>query len=68
MYAIGEHGAVERQVHQPHYQGQEYNQLFGGVERWFAPIAEDIGDSVTMRTILRWCHRLFSGLASPAAS
>jgi hypothetical protein len=68
VYAIGETGAAERQVHQPHYQGQEYNQLFGGVERWFAPIAEDVGDSATMRTILRWCHHLFAGLASPAAS
>jgi hypothetical protein len=68
VYAIGENGAAERQAHQPHYQGQEYNQLFGGVERWFAPIAEDVGDSVTMRTILRWCHQLFTGLASPGSS
>jgi hypothetical protein len=68
VYAIGGHGDVERQAHQPHYQGQEYNQLFGGVERWFAPIAEEVGDSATMRTILRWCHQLFAGLASPAAS
>jgi hypothetical protein len=67
VYAIGEDGAAERQVHQPHYQGQEYNQLFGGVERWFAPVAEEVGDSATMRTILRWCHRLFAGLASPAS-
>ena len=67
VYTIGEHSAAERQVHQPHYQGQEYNHLFGGVERWFAPIAEDVGDSATMQTILRWCHRLFAGLASPAS-
>jgi hypothetical protein len=67
VYAIDEHGAAERQVHQPHYQGQEYNQLFGGVERWFAPVAEEVGDTATMRTILRWCHQLFAGLASPAS-
>ena len=41
VYAIGANGRIERQAHQPHYQGQEYNQLFGGVERWFAPIAEE---------------------------
>jgi hypothetical protein len=68
VYAIDGKGAIERLAHQPHYQGKEYNQLFGGVERWFAPIVEDIGDGATMRTILRWCHQLFSGLSSPAAS
>jgi hypothetical protein len=64
VYAINERAAIERLAHQPHYQGQEYNQLFGGVERWFAPIADEVGESATMRTILRWCHALFSGLAS----
>jgi len=68
VYAIDGEDAIERQSHQPHYQGQEYNQLFGGVERWFAPIAQDIGESATMRTILRWCHLLFSTLAPQAAS
>jgi hypothetical protein len=67
VYAINERAAIERLAHQPHYQGQEYNQLFGGVERWFAPIADEVGESVTMRTILRWCHALFSGLASAAS-
>jgi hypothetical protein len=68
VYAVDATGAIERQAHQPHYQGQEYNQLFGGVERWFAPIAEDVGDGATMCTILQWCHRLFTGLASADAS
>jgi hypothetical protein len=68
VYAIGENGDLQRRPHQPHYQGQEYNQLFGGVERWFAPIGDDTGDSVTMRAILQWCHRLFAGLASATAS
>jgi hypothetical protein len=67
VYAIDAEGALQRRAHQPHFQGQEYNQLFGGIERWFAPIADEIGDSATMRTILRWCHRLFSSLAQSAA-
>ena len=67
VYAIDERAAIERLAHQPHYQGQEYNRLFGGVERWFAPMAEEVGASVSMCTILRWCHALFSGLA-PTAS
>jgi hypothetical protein len=62
VFAIDATGAVERQPHQPHYQGQEYNRLFGGVERWFEPIAEDVARSATMGTILRWCNRLFSEL------
>jgi len=55
-------GGIEREPHQPHYQGQEYNQLFGGVERWFEPIAEEVAASATMATILRWCDRFFSHL------
>jgi hypothetical protein len=62
VFAIDASGCIERQPHQPHYQGQEYNQLFGGVERWFEPIAEEVAASATMATILRWCDRLFSHL------
>ena len=60
VFAIDASGRIERQPHQPHYQGQEYNQLFGGVERWFEPIAEEVAASATMATILRWCDRLFA--------
>jgi len=62
VFAIDASGRIERQPHQPHYQGQEYNRLFGGVERWFEPIAEEVAASATMGTILRWCDRLFSHL------
>lgn len=62
VFAIDAGGRIERQPHQPHYQGQEYNQLFGGVERWFEPIVDDVAESATMGTILRWCNRLFSDL------
>jgi len=62
VFAIDASGRIERQPHQPHYQGQEYNQLFGGVERWFEPIVEEVAASATMATILRWCDRLFSTL------
>jgi hypothetical protein len=62
VFAIDASGRLERQPHQPHYQGQQYNQLFGGVERWFEPIVEEVAASETMATILRWCDRLFSHL------
>ena len=44
VYSADADGAVQRQAHQPHFQGQEYNRLFGGIERWFEPIAAEVGD------------------------
>jgi hypothetical protein len=66
VYRVDAHARIERQPHQPHYQGREYNQLFGGVERFFEPIAVDTGRGQSLQTIIRWCHRLFAGLAPPA--
>jgi hypothetical protein len=68
VYAIGSNGAIERQAHQPHYQQPDYNRLFGGLERWFAPIVSEIGGSATMLTILRLCERLCRGLAPAVTS
>ena len=68
VYAVGASGTIERQPHQPHYQHEHYNRLFGGVERWFAPIDARIGESETMRTILRFCDRLFCALAPRAGA
>ncbi|HEY6335464.1 MAG TPA: 2OG-Fe dioxygenase family protein [Alphaproteobacteria bacterium] len=62
-YAAGGSGAILRKPDQPHYQSRDYNPLNGGIARWFEPIAPEIGDGPTMRTILRFCHRLFGDLA-----
>src|ERR671937_318192 len=59
VYAIDSTRTIDRQPHQPHYQHPEYNALFGGVERWFAPVAAEIGGGPTMLAILRFCDRLF---------
>jgi hypothetical protein len=67
VYVVDSGGAVERQPHQPHYQHPEYNSLFGGLERWFAPIDPAAGSGPAMLTILRLCDRLFSALAPSAA-
>jgi hypothetical protein len=56
---------IRRLPHQPHLQTREYNPLHGGIARWFAPIAAEIGDGATMRTILTCCRALFGAL-SPA--
>jgi hypothetical protein len=68
VYTVDRSGAIERQPHQPHFQRPEYNVLFGGVERWFEPIADAIGASDTMTTVLRFCDRLFRGCAPDAGA
>ena len=64
MYAIDPAGTIARKPHGPHYQGREYNQLFGGVERWFEPILPAVAGSASMQTILRWTDRLFLHVSS----
>ncbi|MGH8461284.1 MAG: 2OG-Fe dioxygenase family protein [Stenotrophobium sp.] len=63
VYATSATGDITRSAHQPHYQSREYNALNGGIARWFEPVTTQIGDSQTMRTILRFCHALFARLA-----
>jgi hypothetical protein len=56
---------TSRKPHQPHYQSRDYNALNGGLERWFAPITEEIADHPAMRAILKTCFDLFDGLTPP---
>ncbi len=63
VWAAPRHGAIVRGAHQPHYQGLDYNNLNGGIERWFEPILPEIGDGASLRTILEYCRALFSRLA-----
>jgi hypothetical protein len=63
VYTAAPTGAIVRQPHQPHFQSLEYNPIHGDIERWFAPISPEIGDGLSMRTILAFCGTLFGGLA-----
>jgi hypothetical protein len=65
VWRAGRQGRIERGKHQAHYQSLDYNTLNGGIERWFEPIKDEIGDGASMRTILEYCRALFSRL-SPA--
>jgi len=67
VYRTDAEGAIAREPHQPHYQRREYNALFGGIARSFAPIAPEIGASSSLLTILGFCRTLFGDLA-PAVS
>src|SRR5262249_43063869 len=63
VFSAGRSGAIVRQPHQPHLQTVEYNPLFGGIERWFAPVLPVIGDGPSLMTILGFCRTLFERLA-----
>jgi hypothetical protein len=63
VFAAGAEGAIERQPHQPHYQGLDYNPLNGGIARWFAAITPDVGEGQSFSTILGFSRALFSRLA-----
>ncbi len=56
-------GRILRAPHQPHYQSRDYNPLNGGIERWFAPIADAAAAGPSMQTILATCRNLFDRLA-----
>ena len=58
---------LARKPHQPHYQSRDYNPLNGGIERWFAPVADSIGAHPAMQAILRTCVDLFGSLTPEGA-
>ena len=41
-----------RGPHRPHFQAVVHNSLNGGVERWFAPVEQPIGDGATLHALL----------------
>ncbi len=67
VYDAPRQGPIVRGAHQPHYQTLDYNNLNGGIERWFKPVVPEIGDGASMRTILDYCRALFSKLAPDTA-
>jgi len=60
-YAIN--GAGQRaqlMPYQPHYQTVDYNPLNGGVARYFAPILDDLHQSITLAALLEFGNAVFS--------
>lgn len=57
---------IARKPHQPHYQSRDYNPLNGGIERWFEPLTDAIGDHPALRAVLATCRTLFDRLTPPA--
>ena len=53
---------ITRKPHQPHYQSRDYNQLNGGIERWFEPVTDAVGWHPALTAILRTSRALFDGM------
>lgn len=43
---------IRQEPHQPHYQSRDYNNLNGGVERWFAPLEEETLQNPALSALL----------------
>lgn len=54
--------------HAPHYQSREYNPLYGGIERWFAPLTNDSARSASLASIQRFGQTMFGQLAPDVAT
>jgi hypothetical protein len=60
-YAINGPGQrAQLMPYQPHYQTVDYNPLNGGVARYFAPILDDLHQSVTLAALLEFGSGVFS--------
>lgn len=55
---------IEQLPHRAHFPTLDYNALNGGIERWFEPVIDTQASSQCLKTILSFCHELFSSLAS----
>lgn len=63
VYTLSADGSAQRQHHQPHYQSRDYNQLNGGVQRWFEPIEREVSSGASLTTVLGLCAIAFGALA-----
>ena len=57
---------IVRKPHQPHYQSRDYNQLNGGIERWFEPVTDAVAGHPALTAILQTSQALFDRM-TPAA-
>jgi hypothetical protein len=63
-YAVtGAGQRARRMPYQPHYQTVDYNPLNGGVARYFAPILDDLQQSVTLAALLEFGNQVFSQIS-----
>lgn len=66
VFAAAPGQGVVRLPHRPHYQSREYNALNGGIERWFAPIQDEIAAGPSMQAVLA-CGTAMAAALEPDA-
>jgi hypothetical protein len=67
VFAAGATGPFELRPRQPHYQSLDYNNLQGGIERWFEPVQPAIAAGSSLQRILGFAREFFSPLAPQVA-
>lgn len=67
VFDVTRQGGIVRLPHQPHFQTVDYNMLNGGIERWFAPLQDEIAAGESLTTIIGFCGRLFGRLSPGVA-
>jgi hypothetical protein len=60
VFTLTAAGTLRREPHQPHFQGRDYNVLYGGIERWFEPLADATATGRSLASVLAFCHALFA--------
>lgn len=63
VFLAGAEGAITRAPPQPHYQSRDYNPLQGDIERWFAPVTDQVATGASLHTILEFARAFFGELA-----
>jgi len=63
VYSAAPGQPLARGPHQPHYQAREYNQLNGGIERWFEPVTPEVGEGAALRALLDGARAVFEALS-----
>ncbi|WP_159999152.1 2OG-Fe dioxygenase family protein [Roseomonas sp. 18066] len=58
--------ALARAPDQPHYQERAFNQLNGGIERWFAPVTPAVSAGPALQALLAGARAVFDQLAPGA--
>ncbi len=53
-------GVLTRTPHRPHWQSTDYNALHGGIDRWFAPLEEELATDPRWTALLRSLGAFFA--------
>ncbi|SHI92349.1 hypothetical protein SAMN02745194_01387 [Roseomonas rosea] len=67
IYTAPAGAPLVRAPHGPHFQATRYNALNGGIDRWFEPVAADVGEGAALQALLAGARGVFDPLAPGAA-